>query len=380
MTSCDNPIPAWVVDVLVTGPVSDGAGALSDEVAAQHPGVVGDVDVAVDGVQLLHPDVDEGGGDPDNPGRGTVVAAFRVKDDDKGLPLVQGDGHGAGAATNRIRVRPDGAVEVEHRDGENVAVLTTSAGFALAGDAVTVRIGWSAAQGVAVKAENGSNRRDETVFLAHDAVGPATISARGGPAAGLVPCFTPGILIATPRGEKPVEELRAGDRVVTRDNGLQPIRWYDEIRLGRADLIRAEHLRPIRIRAGALGGGLPERDMTVSPNHRILVSNDKTALYFEDREVLVAAKHLVGLEGVEAVDLFDVTYIHFMFDRHEVVLSNGAWSESFQPEIQALAGLGNAQRTEIFELFPELRSAHGQAAFAPARRSLTKREARLLMN
>ncbi|MFK7751216.1 MAG: Hint domain-containing protein, partial [Sedimentitalea sp.] len=195
----------------------------------------------------------------------------------------------------------------------------------------------------------------------------------------IIPCFTPGTLIATPKGERAVEDLRTGDRVITRDNGIQEIRWVGHKAMRPADLARATHLRPIMIRQGALGNGLPERDMMVSPNHRVLVANDKTALYFEDREVLVAAKHLTGLEGVDVVEVAQVTYIHFMFDQHEVVLSDGAWTESFQPGDQSLDGIGNAQRNEIYELFPELKTRQGRAAYQSARRALKKHEALLLV-
>lgn len=194
----------------------------------------------------------------------------------------------------------------------------------------------------------------------------------------VIPCFTPGTLIATPKGERRVEDLKVGDRVITRDNGIQEIRWLGARTMQAKELAHAEHLNPILIRQGALGGDLPERDMLVSPNHRILVANDKTALYFEEREVLVAAKHLVGLDGVDMVEVSEVTYIHFMFDQHEVVLSDGAWTESFQPGDQTLAGLGNAQRTEIFELFPELKTREGLEDYTAARRALKKHEARLL--
>lgn len=191
-------------------------------------------------------------------------------------------------------------------------------------------------------------------------------------------CFTPGTLIATPTGERKVESLREGDKVVTRDNGIQEVRWIGRRQLTGQDLARAQHLRPVRIRAGALGGGLPERDMVLSPNHRVLVSNDKTALYFDDREVLVASKHLTGLDGVDEIEVNMVTYIHFMFDQHEFVLSDGSWTESFQPGDISLDGLVNAQRTEIFELFPELKTAEGMKDYPAARRSLKKHEARAL--
>ncbi|RBI70555.1 type I secretion protein [Roseovarius sp. TE539] len=196
----------------------------------------------------------------------------------------------------------------------------------------------------------------------------------------IVPCFTPGTVIATPYGERPVEDLRPGDRVITRDNGLQEIRWAGRRDLGTAELGAAPHMRPVLIRAGALGRGLPERDMLVSPQHRVLMNNDKTALYFEDREVLAAAKHLTGLEGVDEVrEASGVSYIHFMFDQHEVVLSNGAWTESFQPGEQTLDGMGEESRAEILELFPELAEAEGIRAYQSARRSLKKHEAGLLV-
>jgi len=74
----------------------------------------------------------------------------------------------------------------------------------------------------------------------------------------------------------------------------------------------------------------------------------------------------------------NTTYIHFMFDQHEVVLSNGAWTESFQPGDHSLKGIGNSQRQEIFELFPELETDSGRQDYTSARRTLRKHEAELL--
>ncbi len=196
----------------------------------------------------------------------------------------------------------------------------------------------------------------------------------------VIPCFTPGTVIATPRGERLVEDLKAGDRVITRDNGIQEIAWIGTQTLTGHQIARMPHLRPILIEAGALGNGLPERDLLVSPNHRVLVANDKTTLYFDEREVLAAAKHLTGLSGVQEVGTLGVTYLHFMFEHHEVVLSNGAWTESFQPGDYTLKGIGNAQRNEILELFPELATNSADGDFRAARRTLKKHEARLLQD
>ncbi|MFC6586242.1 Hint domain-containing protein [Sulfitobacter pacificus] len=194
----------------------------------------------------------------------------------------------------------------------------------------------------------------------------------------VIPCFTPGTKIATPKGERLVQELKVGERVITRDNGIQEIRWVGARDMSGAELEKAPHLKPVLIRQGALGNDLPERDMMVSPNHRVLVANDKTALYFEEREVLVAAKHLTDLEGVDIVEVSQTTYIHVMFDQHEVILSDGAWTESFQPGDMSLAGIGKEQRQEILELFPELATTAGIEGYASARRSLKKHEAKLI--
>ena len=180
------------------------------------------------------------------------------------------------------------------------------------------------------------------------------------------PCFTPGTLIATQRGEVPVEALSAGDRVVTRDNGIQTIRWVGRTQMSLQDFQSDPHLLPVFIRQGAFGKGLPERDMLVSPNHRILVTAPRGARRLGEPEMLVPAKHLAA-QGVHTVQSNGTTYLHFLCDRHEVVLANGIWTESFQPADQSLQGIGNAQRLELFDLFPDLKTAAGRSAYAAAR-------------
>ncbi len=191
----------------------------------------------------------------------------------------------------------------------------------------------------------------------------------------VVPCFTPGTRIATQRGDVPVEALLPGDLVQTRDSGMQPLRWIGRRTLGASELDAAPTLAPVRIAAGALGPGLPARDLTVSPQHRVLVSGALPELLFGDDEVLVAAVHLVGCPGIDWLDVDEVTYLHLLFDRHEIVLSDGLWSESFQPGDRTLAGMDAAQRAEIGALFPTLDAV---IDFASARRSLKAHEARVL--
>ncbi|MCY4333899.1 MAG: Hint domain-containing protein [Litoreibacter sp.] len=192
----------------------------------------------------------------------------------------------------------------------------------------------------------------------------------------IVPCFTSGTLIATPQGERPIDALREGDRVITRDNGIQEIRWIGQKRL--ADTRSLPHLRPVCIAAGALGKGLPERDMQLSPNHRVFLMDDQVQLHFDEPEVLSAAKHLLGREGITRGRAGAVTYWHLLFDRHEVILSDGAWTESFQPGDYTLKGMDAAQRAELFNLFPQLASRSGIGGFEAARMTLKRYEAEML--
>lgn len=180
-----------------------------------------------------------------------------------------------------------------------------------------------------------------------------------------VPCFAAGTMILTDSGERAVEDLAVGDLVWTRDHGFQPVRWSGRRRLIAAELAANPRLRPIRIRAGALGPDRPARDLTVSPQHRVLVRSQIALRMFSAPELLIAARQLTGMPGIdEATDADSVTYVHLLFARHEVLMSNGAETESLYPGPQAIAGLGEAA-AEIFALFPELRD--DPVAIPPAR-------------
>ncbi len=171
-----------------------------------------------------------------------------------------------------------------------------------------------------------------------------------------VPCFVSRTLITTPSGPKPIESLSAGDLVCTADHGDQPIRWIGACQLDQAALAAKPKLRPIRIEAGALGSGLPRRDLLVSPQHRMLVRSPIATRMFDAAEVLVPAHMLTELPGIDCEDTArKVTYYHMLFDRHEVVFAEGAPSESLFTGPQAMRSLPSAARAEILELFPFLR-------------------------
>ncbi|MGR3271295.1 Hint domain-containing protein [Thalassococcus profundi] len=184
-------------------------------------------------------------------------------------------------------------------------------------------------------------------------------------------CFTPGTRILTAAGMVPVEDLRPGALIFTRDSGLQPLRW-----VGSKTVPATGHLAPIRVSASALAGA--ERDLLVSPQHRFLFADYCAELLFGTSEVLVSAKHLVDGHGVNRVEGGEVTYIHLMLDRHEVIYAEGAATESFHAGVQGIASLSDASREDLFAAFPALRSSPGSYGDA-ARLCLKAHEARLLM-
>lgn len=174
-------------------------------------------------------------------------------------------------------------------------------------------------------------------------------------------CFVQGTLIDTADGPVAVENLRQGDRLQTLDNGVRELRWTGKRTLSKDELIGHTKFCPVRISAGALGPNTPNRDLFVSPQHRVLVSSRIAQRLFGTTEVLIPAKDLLALDGVDQVlDFDEVTYYHIMLDQHEIVTSNGAATESLFAGPEALKALDSAQRDEILTLFPELAEAGRQ--------------------
>lgn len=169
------------------------------------------------------------------------------------------------------------------------------------------------------------------------------------------PCFAAGTLLETGRGLIAVEDLQVGDLIRTRDHGMQPIRWIGAHSVIFGENGRDDTYRPIRIAAGALAESIPERDLLVSPQHRVLLRSKIAQTMFGVDEILVPAKQLIGIDGIACdQDCPQVDYYHIMFDRHEIVLSNGAETESFYAGQVSMDGIGAAARAEIYALFPEL--------------------------
>ncbi|MFS4580910.1 Hint domain-containing protein [Phaeobacter sp. C3_T13_0] len=178
-------------------------------------------------------------------------------------------------------------------------------------------------------------------------------------------CFTRGTFIETASGQRHVETLMVGDSIVVSGGETKPIQWISSSKVGAAALARNPKSRPVRIKAGALGNGLPRRDLIVSRQHRMLVSSKIAERMFGTTEVLISAIRLTELPGIYIDDeVEDVEYFHILFDTHEVIWAEGAPSESLFTGPQALESVPVDARKEIENLFPELKSLDYEASAA----------------
>jgi hypothetical protein len=187
-----------------------------------------------------------------------------------------------------------------------------------------------------------------------------------------VPCFVAGTMIATPEGPVAVEALQPGDMVMTRDEGAQPLRW-----IGQRRVEAVGEFAPIHIGANTFG---THGDLFLSPLHRVLIRDSLAELLFGEREVLVAARDLVNDQSVRRIEGGQVDYVHILFDRHQVVFSEGLPTESFLPGPQTTASFEAEIVDEICALFPEIDRETGEGYSPAARRTLKRYEARLLVS
>ncbi|EPX77441.1 Hint domain-containing protein [Litoreibacter arenae] len=188
-----------------------------------------------------------------------------------------------------------------------------------------------------------------------------------------IPCFVAGTLVQTPSGPRAVEKLAPGDLVLTKDDGPQPVRW-----IGSRAVDATGALAPIRIEAGAFGD---HDTLSVSPQHRVLITDEMAEVLFGHKEVLVAAKDLVNdLTVRRDTSQAQVTYVHILFDTHQVIYSEGLATESFLPGPQSLQSFEHDVVNEICTIFPEINPMTGHGYGAAARTALKGYEAQLLLS
>ncbi len=222
--------------------------------------------------------------------------------------------------------------------------------------------------------------KERKVYTVIRTTGEADFFRQDNDYGGDVICFTSGTAIRTPDGAIPVEQLCIGDKVQTKDNGAQDILWIGHRKMSGARLYAMPQLRPVRIKVNALDSDIPDADLLVSPDHRILYEGQAAQLLFNQSEVLITAKDLLNDRSV-LVDysVREVTYVHLLLADHQILWANGVQTESYHPANTTLQTIEENQREGLLDLFPDV--AHDPLSYGPyARRNLDKSEAAILMH
>jgi hypothetical protein len=166
-------------------------------------------------------------------------------------------------------------------------------------------------------------------------------------------CYLRGTNILTPCGELPVEALRIGDELVTFFSGVRNIKWIGRQSFNARFVRNNRDRLPVRIAAGALGRGLPKRDLFVSPGHSMLLGGR-----------LVLAKALVnGVTITQDAAAEDIHYFLIEFETHDCVQAEGVWSESFADGPGLRNQFHNA--AEFFVLYPDYQTPDTLQLCAP---------------
>jgi autotransporter passenger strand-loop-strand repeat protein len=161
------------------------------------------------------------------------------------------------------------------------------------------------------------------------------------------PCYCGGTAILTDKGERPVEALAIGDRLVTKSGAARPIKWIGRRSYSGVFARGKRDILPVTIRQGALDGVLPHRDLHVSPLHALFIDG-----------VLIPARALVnGVSIVQADRVERVDYFHLELETHDVIYAEGAAAESFVDD----------DSRSIFHNAAEYGALYPAAARGPAR-------------
>lgn len=251
-----------------------------------------------------------------------------------------------------------------------------TAGGATVGKAFTVLQMENGDAFVEVTDNPSTNSDDEIVSMSIDSFVAADMNALSQQFSSVteVVCFTPNGIIETFQGAKPIRDLVIGDKVLTRDNGYQELRWIYSRHLNQQNLCSKPELAPVTVKKDSFGPNVPERDLTISPGHMVLVSGDIPNRMFGEPEILIPAKRLEKIDGVfrnrPKLLAKGTTYVHLVFDAHEVVRVDGMWSESFRPSPASLKMIHRDGYQELKSIFPDLTYRNANTLFPEARPSI----------
>lgn len=171
----------------------------------------------------------------------------------------------------------------------------------------------------------------------------------------LAKCYSAGTMVAAENGQVAVEDIRVGDMLKSVDGEFKPVRWIESRRIEKAELDANPNLRPVVITAGALGNGLPKRDLVVSRQHRIMVRSDLTKLLTGSQEALIPAIKLTQLPGIYVDESAEsVHYFHILLDEHDAIYAEGTVAETLYLGEMALSDYSDEAVAELLAIFPDL--------------------------
>ncbi len=186
--------------------------------------------------------------------------------------------------------------------------------------------------------------------------------------------LAPDSMIETEFGFVQARDIRVGMRVVTRDNGLQPVLWAGRNR----NVFEKYSDAPVRVRPGVLSVSADGDSLLLPPGQRILLRHALNELLFGSYHVQIRAIDLMHVDGVDLVQRNSVNWCHILFASNEILRANGVWVESFLPDLHDITSADPQAAEEIFEAAPKLRFEHGISAYVSAYPVLNDREAGLL--
>lgn len=169
---------------------------------------------------------------------------------------------------------------------------------------------------------------------------------------GVIGCLSGDARIKTLYGEKRLRDLQQGDPVLTRDNGFQPVKW-----VGRCTHADQNGCRMLVLRADALAPGVPSRDLHMSVHQRVLSGGGPLRDLSRGREALIRARDLAQMTWeAERVEGWQI-----LMQRHELILANDVWTESFQPDAAFYRSSEAHIQRQLRRICPELAKGQGHA-------------------
>lgn len=164
-----------------------------------------------------------------------------------------------------------------------------------------------------------------------------------------------GANVRTPCGPRRVEFVRKGDLIVTRDNGLQPVRMVWTRTVTPAEMAADPSLSPVILKPRAIGPMMPQKQLAVGRAHRLLIPGWRLQDEDDSTNCLVPARDVAGINGnaFEEKQDADVTYFNLVFDEPQVFCANGLPIESFSPDDETMSETPESVMQQLRETFPE---------------------------